>query len=90
MGLTTEKSAKMQCIESGGLDRLVELLADRNRLVLLNSLKTLSNVVAHPQARQVLQADATVARLRELSETADDRLLARSAKQALDLVLWRP
>ena len=65
------------------------LLDDPSRMVQLNTLKTLSNVVVHPDARAMLNNDKTVARLEELA-AVEDRLASRAAATCLALVLWTP
>lgn len=89
MGVTTEKAAKVQVIECGGVRLLDALLDDPSRMVQLNTLKTLSNVVVHPDARAMLNNDKTVARLEELA-AVEDRLASRAAATCLALVLWTP
>lgn len=89
MGVTTEKAAKVTVIECGGLKLLDGLLNDPSRMVQLNTLKTLSNVVVHPEARKMLNNEKTVARLEELA-AVDDRLASRAAATCLALVLWSP
>jgi hypothetical protein len=89
MGVTTEKAAKVQVIECGGVRLLDSLLDDPSRMVQLNTLKTLSNVVVHPDAREILNNEKTVARLEELA-AVEDRLASRAAATCLALVLWTP
>ena len=55
MGVTTEKAAKVMVIKCGGVRLLEELLDDPSRMVQLNTLKTLSNVVVHPSPCDVEQ-----------------------------------
>jgi hypothetical protein len=91
MGVTTEKRAKIQVIECGGLELLTNLLNDPSRNVQLFTLKALSQVVVHPQARKYLNGDKRIIeRVTELINATNNSLLSRAAQTFYDLVLWKP
>ena len=46
-------------------------------------------MVVHPDAREILNNEKTVARLEELA-AVEDRLASRAAATCLALVLWTP
>ena len=91
MGVTTEKKAKIQVIECGGLQLLTGLLNDPSRNVQLNTLKALSQIVVHPEARTYLNKDVRIVeRVDELIQVENNSLLSRAAQTFKNLVLWRP
>lgn len=91
MGVTTEKKAKIQVIECGGLQLLTRLLNDPSRNVQLNTLKALSQIVVHPQARTYLNQDKRIVeRIQELISVENNSLLSRAAQTFYDLVVWNP
>jgi hypothetical protein len=90
MGVTTEKAAKIQVIECGGLQLLSGLLDDPSRSVQLNTLKALSQVVVHPEARTFLNNERTIGRVQELIQVQNNTLLSRAAQAFLCLVVWMP
>jgi hypothetical protein len=78
--------------DAGGLDgRAVPVGTDKDRVVRLNLLKTLTNCAVLPASRMQLFAnDALVVRLRRLAESSNDPLMKRHAEFALDAVKFQP
>jgi hypothetical protein len=68
-----------------------QVVPDKDRVVRLNLLKTLTNCAVLPASRMQLVAnDALVAKLRRLAEGAEDPLMKRHAEFALDAVKFQP
>lgn len=88
MGIVTDDSGKEAVIEEG-VESLVTCLMDSTTLVVLNTLKCVSTVAAHPKARKLLN-DADVVPL--IQTIYDDGIgaLRPSAKTAIAAVTWTP
>ena len=56
----------------------------------LNTIKTLSQIVVHSEARKYLNSERTVNRMTELMNVENNSLLSRAARTLYNLVLWKP
>merc|ERR1719164_32441 len=56
MSIAIDDMGKVATIDSGGIEKLVTLLRDPERLVKLNTLKAIGAVCPHPKAREEFQA----------------------------------
>ena len=80
-------------MDVGGVLPLIALLSestDAQRLLRLNVLKTIANVVVNPRARALLrESEAALPTLCEIEE-GDDALVAKHAAVAKAALLWEP
>lgn len=90
MAITTTNEGKIQVHTSEGVEAIISLLYDESKVILLNTLKIISNIAVYPNNREILSNDSTcVVKLRKLSK-ADDALVAKHATIALAAVSWMP
>ena len=93
MTVTTTDEAKKSIVDVGGVLPLIALLSestDAQRLLRLNVLKTIANVVVNPRARALLrESEAALPTLCEIEE-GDDALVAKHAAVAKAALLWEP
>jgi hypothetical protein len=92
MAITTTDEGKLAFVPAKGVDPLVALLLDPNadRILLLNVLKTVANVVVHPAARMVMRQEPRVLPVLGRLEVGKDPLVAKHAAIAKAAVLWEP
>lgn len=90
MAITTASDGKIHVHGASGVDAIISLLYDNSKVVILNTLKIISNIAVYPPNREVLLNDSTcVVKLRKMSKS-DDPLVARHAAVALAAVNWIP
>jgi hypothetical protein len=90
MAITITDDGKKQVFDHDGVDAVISLLYDDSRVVVLNTLKIISNLAIYPQNRQILVTDSTcVVKLRKLSKL-DDSQIAKHAGIALTATTWNP
>jgi hypothetical protein len=90
MSISITNDGKMQVYEFEGLDIIMRQLYDNNRVVVLNTLKIISNLAVYPKNREAFTSDSTcVVKLRKLSKY-EDSLIAKHAGLALEAVNWNP
>lgn len=90
MAITTTDPGKKAIVPSGGVDGLVKLLDDPQRLVKLNVLKTMANVAVNPVVRDQLKLNEVVLPTLDRLEAGQDTLIAKHAGVAKAAVLWEP
>lgn len=90
MAITITNDGKIQVHEFEGLEAIMKLLYDENRVVVLNTLKIISNLAVYPKNREIFANDTSCGvKLRKLSKS-EDPLIAKHASAALDSVNWSP
>lgn len=88
MNITLDKEGKIQVLQNGGVPAMVTLLDDTNEVCVLNSVKAIANTTELPAAREILQLCAP--KLKQIAETAENKILAQSALVAHEAVTWVP
>lgn len=90
MAITTTNEGKIQVHAHNGIENITALLYDSSKVVVLNTLKIVSNIAVYPPSREVLNADSTcVVKLRKLCKS-EDALVAKHAALTLAAVSWKP
>jgi hypothetical protein len=90
MAITITDNGKIQIFEENGVDNIINLLYDDSKVVILNTLKIISNIAIYPKNREILLHHPTcVAKLENLSNVADG-FVSKHAKVALKAVNWTP
>lgn len=90
MAITTTNEGKIQVHTASGVDAIIALLYDNSKVVILNTLKIISNIAVYPPNREILLNDSTCGvKLRKMSKS-DDPLVAKHASVALAAVNWAP
>lgn len=90
MAITSTNQGKIQINTFEGTETIIALLYDDNKIVVLNTLKIITNIAVYPKNREILTSDSTcVVKLRKLSKS-DDKLIAKHAGIALSSVMWNP
>ncbi|KAJ1407978.1 armadillo-type protein [Ochromonadaceae sp. CCMP2298] len=90
MSMTTASEGKIQVNTAEGVEIIIDQLYDNSRVVVMNTLKIISNIAVFPANRTILTADsACIVKLRKLSKS-EDALIAKHAAVALKAVLWTP
>lgn len=90
MAITTTSEGKIQVHTANGVEVIINQLYDNSKVVILNTLKIISNIAVFPPNREILLADSTcVVKLRKMVKS-DDPLVARHASVALAAVNWAP
>lgn len=90
MAITSTNQGKIQVNTFEGTETIIALLYDDNKIVVLNTLKIITNIAVYPKNREILTSDSTcVVKLRKLTKV-DDKLIAKHAGIALASVLWNP
>lgn len=91
MAISITDLGKIQIYECpDAVEKIISLLYDNNKIVVLNTLKIISNVAIHPKSRAILVGDSTCcAKLKRLMKS-DDQHISRHALIALDAVNWKP
>ncbi len=90
MAITTTSEGKIQVNTAVGVEIIINQLYDSNKIVILNTLKIISNIAVYPPNRDILTGDSTCAvRLRKLTKS-EDSLIAKHAVSALAAVNWTP
>ncbi len=90
MAITITNEGKIKVYEAGGLDVILHLLFDDNTVVVVNTLKIISNLAVYPKSRELfIQDTACAVKLRKLAKS-EDSLIAKHANTALNSVSWTP
>lgn len=90
MAITTTSDGKIHVHAAGGVEVVINQLYDNNKVVILNTLKIISNIAVYPPNREILLTDSTcVVKLRKMAKS-DDQLVAKHAAVALAAVNWAP
>lgn len=90
MSITTSSDGKIQVYNHGGTESIITLLYDDSKVVVLNTLKIISNIAVYPPNREILNNDSTcVVKLRKLCKS-EDTLVSKHATVALAAVSWNP
>lgn len=90
MAITTTSEGKIQVYQSNGVEIIINQLYDNSKIVVLNTLKIISNIAVYPPNREILLSDSTcVVKLRKMAKS-DDPLVAKHAAVALAGVNWIP
>lgn len=90
MAITTTSEGKIQLFAANGVEVVINQLYDNNKVVILNTLKIISNAAVYPPNREIFLNDSTcVVKLRKMSKS-DDPLVAKHAAVALAAVNWTP
>jgi hypothetical protein len=90
MAISTTSEGKIQVNAANGVEVIINQLYDNNKVVILNTLKIISNIAVYPPNREVLLNDSTcVVKLRKMSKS-DDAFVAKHAAVALAAVNWAP
>jgi len=90
MAISITDEGKKQIYNHQGVDNIIAMLYDDSKIVLLNTLKIISNIAIYPKTRELLLEDSTCCiKLKKLTKV-DDRVIPRHAQIALDAVNWKP
>ncbi len=90
MAITTTNERKIQVNTASGVHAIIALLYDNNKVVILNTLKIISNIAVFPPNREILLTDSTCGvKLRKMAKS-DDPLVAKQASVVLAAVNWTP
>ena len=90
MAITSTNDGKIQAGAVEGVEVVIALLYDDNKVVVLNTLKIISNLAIYPRNREILNNDSTcIVKLRKLAK-ADDKFVSKHATIALNAVNWTP
>lgn len=91
MALTSTNEGKIQVSKIDfGIDAIIIGLYDDNRVIILNTLKIISNISVFPPNRAIINSDSTcIVKLRKLSKS-DDVFVAKHATIALNAASWNP
>lgn len=91
MALTSTNEGKIQVSKIDfGIDAIIIGLYDDNRVIILNTLKIISNISVFPPNRAIINSDSTcIVKLRKLSKS-DDAFIAKHATIALNAASWNP
>jgi len=91
MSLTSTNEGKIQINEKEfGIDAIIIGLYDDNRIIILNTLKIISNISVFPSNRAIIVSDSTcIVKLRKLSKS-EDSFISRHATIALTAASWNP
>lgn len=91
MALTSANEGKIQISKiEFGIDAIIIGLYDDNRVIILNTLKIISNISVFPPNRAIINLDSTcIVKLRKLSKS-DDLFIAKHATIALNAASWNP
>lgn len=90
MAITITNDGKIQVALHQGLDVIMPMLYDDNRVVVLNTLKIMANLAVFPANREIFLTDSTCAvKLKKLSKS-EDALIAKHAMTTLNAVNWIP
>ncbi|KAI9334483.1 armadillo-type protein [Zopfochytrium polystomum] len=87
MAITVDCDAKRTVVRENAVPTLMELLDDQNPNVLLNVIKTITNVAEDYRGR--FQLHSSVAKL-ETFFTSNNAQLSQAAKTAVQVITWRP
>uniref|UniRef100_A0A7S1XJA5 Radial spoke protein 8 n=1 Tax=Phaeomonas parva TaxID=124430 RepID=A0A7S1XJA5_9STRA len=90
MVITIDDEGKKAFLPAGGVQPLLALLGDEEKLVRLNALKVMASVAVHPEVRAGFLADESCLERLEALTQSPDTLLAKHAIVAKDAVLWEP
>ena len=88
MNITVDNEGKNVVLETGGVEILMALLEDPNEICVLNTVKAIANTTELPAAREIFHA--CTGKLKELSETSENKTLAKQALVAFEAVTWTP
>lgn len=89
MNITVCDQGKRMLLRNDGITSMAAMLNHSvNEVSLLNVVKCIANVAECPEAREGLLP--CVARLKELEESTDNKLLARNCAVAIEAVTWVP
>lgn len=88
MAITIDVDAKKQFIKDGGVQVLIDCMGDENELVMLNVLKVITNVAEDIRGRMQLSASVKV--LDAIKTTSKSAQIAQAARQAIDVICWKP
>jgi hypothetical protein len=90
MAITITNEGKIKVFNCNGLDAIMPLLYDDSAMVVVNTLKIMSNLAVYPKSREAFISDSTCAvKLRKLTKS-EDQLIAKHAGIALAAVNWTP
>ena len=90
MAITITNEGKIKVYDCGGLDAVMPLLYDDSALVVVNTLKIISNLAVYPKNREVFISDSTcTVKIRKLTKS-EDPLIAKHAGLTLTAVNWTP
>jgi len=90
MAITITNEGKIKVYDAAGLDAVLPLLFDDSAMVVVNTLKIISNLAVYPKSREAFISDtACTVKLRKLTKS-EDPLIAKHAGTALAAVNWTP
>jgi hypothetical protein len=87
MSISVDCDAKRIIVRENAVTPLIELLDDRNPSVLLNVIKTITNVAEDYRGR--FQLHSCVKRLESLYDSGNAQI-SEAAKIAVKIITWRP
>lgn len=90
MAITTTNDGKIHVNQrENGVAAILSGLYDDNKIIVLNTLKIISNISVYPKNRDDINSDSTcIVRLRKLSKS-EDPLIAKHAAIALAAASWK-
>ena len=90
MAITITNEGKIRVYDAGGVDVITPLLYDDSAIVVVNTLKIISNLAVYPKSRTLFLEDSTcTVKIRKLTKS-EDPLVAKHAGIALSAVNWNP
>eukprot|EP00752_Nemacystus_decipiens_P009611 g8588.t1 len=90
MMITTVDAGKRAILSTSAAEEAVRALGERDDVLLLNALKLIASIAAHPDIRAELKEDsACLPAIRRL-QGSKDPMIAKHASIALETVLWEP
>jgi|LauGreSBDMM110SN_4_FD.fasta_scaffold10013_2 hypothetical protein len=90
MAITSTDEGKRQLLNGDGVDNLVSLLNEEDRIIRLNALKIVANAAVYPPIRERLLGDTGFMILLQRIKDGVDDLLKRHATIAIAAVQWKP
>ncbi|CAM9977107.1 unnamed protein product [Pylaiella littoralis] len=90
MMITTVDAGKRAVLSTSAAEEAVKALGEHDDVLLLNALKLVASIAAHPDIRAELKEDtACLPAIRRLQSNVDP-IIAKHASIALEAVLWEP
>ena len=82
--------AKFKFVDADGIGTILKLIQHTDRAVLLHVLKMISVLAPHPKAKTELNAPVVISRLEIMESDSNDKLIAKCARIAKELILRMP
>ncbi|CAM9585563.1 unnamed protein product [Discosporangium mesarthrocarpum] len=90
MTITTVDAGKRAVLSTKVAEGAIKALGEKDHVVVLNALKLIASIAAHPDTRAEFRDDDSCLGAIQMLEASSDSMIAKHASIAREAVLWVP